>query len=98
MFADIYDVPRGGESFDGIIAQGEFGLAVNRDVIVVIKHRETIQAKKSGERPRFVTYSFFEAAVAGNHPRSMVDETFAEGGSKNAFGERHSHGVGNTLT
>ena len=48
--ADVDDVPAvGGEALGGVVAQREFGRAVDGDVVVVVEDGQTIESESPGQ-------------------------------------------------
>ena len=96
--AELDDVPAvGAETSGDVVAVGELGVAVDRDVVVVVDGDELAEAEVAGERCGLVRHAFHEAAVAGDHERVVVDGTGAEALAEDALGERHADRVGEAL-
>ena len=98
LLADVLDVPAvGGESLRGVVAQGELGRTVDRDVVVVVEDRQAVEPEESGERGGLVADALFEAAVPGDHPGAVIDQFLAVVAAQNPLGEGHADPVGDAL-
>ena len=97
--ANVHHVPAVGRKTLGrVVVQRELGRPVDRDVIVVVEHRQAVQFERARQRGRLVTDALFETAVAGKDPGSVIDQFFAVVGAKDTFREGHTDTVGDALT
>ena len=97
--AEVHDVPSVRlETHADVVAVRERCVAVDRDVVVVVDADQVAETLVTSERGSFVADAFLEAAVAGNHERVMVDHIVSELRPQPPLGNRHAHGVGESLT
>jgi hypothetical protein len=80
-----------------VVGGADAGRAVDRCAVVVEDDRELAESEMAGERDRFLTDAFHQAAVAAEDPGAMIDEIVAEFGIKHALRQRHADGGGDTL-
>src|SRR5450830_1637037 len=88
------------EPFLNVLVEGEASVAFDRDVIVVIEQVQLAEAEMPGERRRFGGDSLHEVAVAAESPHPVVDDLVAgavEPVREEAFGDRHSDGISESL-
>ena len=96
--AEVHDVPAVGlEAHADVVAVGERGVAVDRDVVVVVDADQVAEPLVAGERGGLVADALHEAAVAGDHERVVVDDVVAELRAQAPLGDRHADGVGEAL-
>ena len=97
--AEFDDVPAVAPEAAGyVVAVGEFGLAVDRDVVVVVDRDELVEPEVAGERGRLVRHALHQATVTGDHERVVVDGVGAEPVGEDPLGDRHADSVGEALT
>ena len=96
--AEVLHVPAVGLEPPGdIVAVGECGVAVDRDVVVVVHAHQPTEALVAGQRGGLVADAFHQAAVAGEHEREVVLHIGAEAGLEVALRQGHADGVGEPL-
>ena len=87
----------GFEALKSVVRQGEGGLTVDGDAVVVIEHGELAEAEMPRERGRLVADPLHQVAVGGDHPGAVVHQPVAEARRQQPLGDRHADGVGETL-
>ena len=81
--AELDDVPSvGAEALGDVVVVRQRGVAVDRDVVVVVDADQLAEPEVAGERGRLVRDALHEAPVAGDHVRVMVDRLRAEVGGR----------------
>ena len=95
------DVPSVGlEPALHVLGEGERGVAVDRDVVVVVDHGELAEPEMPGERRRLARDAFHEIAVAGEGPHPVGHHLVAgpvEVLGQEALGDRHPDRVRHAL-
>ncbi len=86
------------ESLRGIVAVGELGGAVDRDVVVVVHVDEATELEVAGERRRLVADALLEVAVARDDERVVADDVGAESSPQVALRDAHADAVREALT
>ncbi len=66
------------EALPHVVAVGELGRTVDRDVVVVVHVHEAAQPEVAGERRGLVADTLLEVAVTAEHERVVVDDLLAE--------------------
>jgi hypothetical protein len=96
--AHLVDVPAvAAEARGCIVGEGQLGLAVDRDVVVVVDHDEPAEAEVAGERGGLVADALHEVAVTRDHEGVVVAQLGAEAGAQPALGDRHAGAVADAL-
>jgi hypothetical protein len=96
---ELVNVPAvGAEASDDVVARGQFGRAVDGDVVVVVHGDEPAQLEVSGERTGFMADAFLHATVAGDHEHVMIGHVGTETTAQSALGNRHADGIAEALT
>ena len=96
---ELDDVPSvGPEALGDVVVVGQRGVAVDRDVVVVVDADQLAEREMAGERGGLVRDAFHEAPVTGDHIGVMVDRLGAELCRQEALGDRHADGVAEALT
>ncbi len=90
--------PVGLEPPGGVVAQGELGRTVDRDVVVVVHADEAAEALVAGQRRGLVGQALGQVAVAGDAVRAVVDHVRPEARPQVALRQRHAHRVAEALT
>ena len=86
------------EATSGVVAERQFGAAVDRDVVVVVHGNQAAELLVAGERCCLVADALHQVAVADDHERAMVHQVGAQAGTQAALGHRHADGVGKALS
>ena len=95
---DVEDVPAVAlEAQRHVVAVGEVGLAVDRDVVVVVDPAEVVELQVPGERAGFAGDALHQAAVAGDRVDVEVEELLAVAGAQPLRGDRHPDRGGDAL-
>ena len=98
---DPDDVPSVGlETERHLLAEGERGVAVDGDVIVVVEQGELAQPEMTREGDRLARDPFHQVAVAGERPGPVVHDIVArpvELLGQQALGDGHAHRVADSL-
>ena len=89
--------PVGAEALGHVVAVGELGGPVDRDVVVVVHVDEAAEAEVAGERRGLVADALLQVAVAADDERVVVTHLGAEAGAQPALGDAHADGVGEAL-
>ena len=87
----------GAEAGCSVVAQRQIGLAIDRDVIVVVDHHELAEAEVPSERRRLVTDALREASISGDGEDMVIEQVRAVPGAQLRLGDRHAHGIGHAL-
>ena len=96
--AKLKDVPAiRAEAGRSVVTQGQIGLAIDRDVIVVVDHHELAEAEVPSERRRLVTDALREASISGDGEDIVIEQVRAVPGAQLRLGDRHAHGIGHAL-
>ena len=97
-FSQVDHVPSvGRETRWRVVAQRQFGRPIDGDVIVVVEHRQAIEAQGAREGRGLVADALFEAAVTRDDPGAVIDEVGAVVGAQDSLGEGHADPVGHAL-
>src|SRR5262249_5259548 len=95
--ADASDVPaEAGEALGDVVAEGEVGVALDRDMVVVADPAEVGEPPVSGEGGRLVRDAFHHVAVAAQGVDVVVEdlEAWAVAASRHPLaGPRHADAV-----
>ncbi len=87
------DVPAVAHEAGGdVVLVGDPGLAVDRDVVVVVDPAEVVELQVAGDRGGFVGDALHQAAVAGDRVDVEVEELGAVAGALPLRGDRHADG------
>ena len=89
--------PVGSEPLAGVVRRRQRGVAVDRDVVVVVDQDEPAETEVTGQRRRLVADPLLETAVAGDDERVVVLDIGAEPRPELAFGDRQADGVPEAL-
>ena len=81
-----------------VVGVRQLGLAVDRDVVVVVDRDEMTEPKMPGERRRFVADALHEVAVAADREHVVVAELGAEPVAQVLLGQRDADRVADALT
>ena len=96
-----HDVPAvGGKTRRRVVAEPLRDVAVDRDAVVVVQHRELVELQGAGKRRRLVRDAFHQAAVSGKHVSAVIHDRVAgpvEFTREQRLGERHADRVGQSL-
>ena len=96
--ADALDMPSVRlEALAGIVAVGELGRAVDRDVVVVVDVDQAAEPQMAGERCGLVADALLEVAVAAITNVWWSDDVGAEPRPQVALGDAHADAVGEAL-
>ena len=92
----------GGEARHHVLAEGERGRSVDRDLVVVVEHVERAEAEMSGERGGFGGDALHQVAVADERPHVVVEKRgvrsrAVEAGSEHLARHRHADRVAEPL-
>ena len=85
------------EALARVVAVGELGRAVDRDVVVVVHVHEAAELEVTGERGRLVADALLEVAVARDDERVVAHDVGAEPGPQVALGDAHPDAVREAL-
>ena len=97
-FAKLVDVPSiRPEPQRGVVAVCEFGRTVDRDVVVVVDHDQSAEAKMACEGGRLVAEALHETAVTNDAEGVVVTNLGAEPSPQVRFSHRHANGVSESL-
>ena len=66
--------PYASNRFARVVGEGEVGVAVDRDAVVVVEADELAELEVSGERRSFVRDAFHQVAVAADEVRVVIDD------------------------
>ena len=87
------DVPAvADEARRDVVAVGELGAAVDRDVVVVVDPAEVVQALMAGDRAGLARDPLHQVAVAADRVDVEVEQLGAEVRAEPLAGDRHPHG------
>src|SRR5439155_13664087 len=88
--AELLHVPAvGAEASGDIVAVGELGGTVDRDVVVVVDVDEAAEAQVAGEGGGLVADALFQVTVAADDERVVVADLAIEAGAEPALGDAH---------
>ena len=85
------------ESRRDILAKRQRGLALDGDLVVVVKPQQLVQAEVRGERSGLRTNALHHVAVTADGVRAVIDNFMAvtvESFGEPAFGDGHADGIG----
>jgi hypothetical protein len=88
------------EAHPHVLAEGEGGVAVDGDVVVVVDHAEPAQAQVAGKARGLAGHAFHQVAVAAEAPDRVVHDLEArpvEALRQHPLGARHADGVAEAL-
>ena len=80
----------GGDTLHDVVGDGERGVAVDRNIVLVVQNRELRQTQMTGEAERLVADALHQVAVRADDPGAVIDQRFAEPRREDALGERHA--------
>ena len=96
--AQFLDVPAvRPEAVPSTIAQRDLGLAVDRDVVVVVAKNHLAEAEMAGKRCGLMTDALREVAIAGDTEDVMVEDLSAVPRAELRFRNCHADHVGDAL-
>ena len=96
--ADVVHGPSvGGEPLADVVGVGEFGGAVDGDVVVVVDVDQPAESEMAGQRGRFVGDALLEAPVPGDDVGVVVADLGREVAAQPPLGDPHAHAVGHPL-
>ena len=101
VLAEVLDVPAVGlVALADVLAHRERGVALDRDVVVVVEDGQPAEAEVAGEGARLVADALLHIAVGRDHVRVVIDDVVAgavEAGGEHALGEREPDAHGDAL-
>ncbi len=98
-FSQVADPPAVGlKASDRVVAVGQLGRPVDRDVVVVVDGQEPAQPQVTGQGRCLVRDPLHEAAVAGDDKGAVVTHVGTEGCTQPAFGNRQPDCVADALS
>src|SRR5207249_1755985 len=83
-----------------VLRERQLGVALDRDVVVVVEGGEPPEPEMAGERRGLAGDPLLEVAVGGDRVRVMIDDVVAvavEARREHALRQREAHGVGDPL-
>src|ERR1035438_2255935 len=83
-----------------VIAEGQRGVALNGDVVVVVEPDQVGESKMPSDGSGFVAYAFHQIAVAAKSVNPVAENVvavFVELRSQPALGDGHADRIANTL-
>ena len=93
--ADVLDIPAiGAKPRRHIVAEGEFGMALDRHLIGIVDPAEVAEHEMPRERSRFVADAFHHVAVAAEGVNGVIEDLVArpvESLRQPALANRHAH-------
>ena len=93
VLAEVLDVPAVGlVALADVLAEGERGVALDRDVVVVVEDDQPAEAEVPGQRAGLGGDALLEVAVGGDHVRVVADHLLVEAGGEQALAQRHADG------
>src|SRR6185312_12338632 len=98
---DVLDVPAVClEALASIVTEGERGVALDGDVIVVVKPNQLAEFGVTGKGCRFVRHAFHHVAIAGDEIDVVIEDLLLtiEYRSHVCFTDGHSNRIANALT
>ena len=84
-----------------VLGERRVGVALDGDVVAVVKHNQLAELPGAGERSRFALDALHHAAVAAQRVGVVVDDVevgLVKARRKHGFGNSEAHCVGNALT
>ncbi len=81
-----------------VLADRKGGIAIIGNVVVVPQEGQLAESQMTGQRNRFLSDPFLQAAVAHKGPGPVIDEVVAETRRQPCFRDRHADRTGNSLT
>ncbi len=101
---DVLDVPAvGGVAGRDVLAEGDRGVVLDGDLVVVVDHHEVAELLVAGERGGLGAHALLQVAVAAHHVDVVVEQALADrrlGVEQAALapgGHGHADGVGDAL-
>ena len=92
--AELHDVPAVRlEALRDVVAVGELGRAVDRDVVVVVDEHQAAELQVTGERRGLVADALHEVAVAADAEDVVVAQLGAEARAQVLLGDRDADRV-----
>ena len=88
------------ETLGHIFTEGQAGLPVDGDLVVIVKGDQAGEAQMAGQGAGLVSDSFLQAAVPQEHIGMMIDHLVTgtvETRGQPTLGQCQPHGIGNTL-
>ena len=88
------------KTFWRIITKPAINIAINGNVVVIIKTNQFSQTKGTGQRARLVRNTFHKATVTQEYKSLVVNNfvaVFIELRGQDFFSQRHTNSIGNTL-
>jgi hypothetical protein len=85
------------EPLGGVVAEGDLGLAVDRDVVVVVDVDQATEAQVPGQRGGLVAEAFRQVAVGADGEDAVIAHVGPEPGPQVRLGDGHAHAVGEAL-
>ena len=93
VLAEVLDVPAVRlVALADVLGEGERGVALDRDVVVVVEDDQAAEAEVAAERARLRRDPLLEVAVGRDHVREVADHVLAEAGGEHALAEREADG------
>ena len=86
------------EAHCNIVAVGKVGVAVDGDAVVVVHADEAAELEMTSHRCCFVAETFHEATIASDNERVVILHVGTKTIGQRALGDRHAHGVCETLS
>ena len=89
------------EALGGVFVEPGVDMAVDRDVVVVVKEHQLVQLPHAGQRGGFMAHAFHQAAIAAEHVGVVVDDAVSvavELRRQQLLGQRHADGTADALT
>lgn len=87
----------GGEAPQHVLGEGERGIAVDRDVVVVPEDGQLLELHVAGQRGGLVADALLQVAVRGDHPGAVIHQALAEARRQVPLGDRHADRRGDAL-
>ena len=88
-------------AFAHVLGERDVGVALDRDMVAVVKNDEFAEFPRSGKRSRFALDALHHTAVAAKRVGVMIDEFYIvliKARREHAFRNRESYRVGDTLS
>ena len=63
-----------------VLGEGDLGVALDRDVVLVIERDQPAESEVPGERGRLARDPLLEVSVGGDHERPVIDDLVARAG------------------
>ncbi len=98
VLAEVLDVPAVGlVALADVLGERQRGVALDRDVVVVVEDDQLAEAEVAGERRGLGRDALLEVAVGGDHVREVAEQLLAVAGDQHALAERHADRRGDAL-